>query len=667
VATHYRPDIDGLRALAVVSVVLFHLEIAWFPGGFVGVDVFFVISGYLITAIIVGQVDRQRFSILGFFERRARRILPALFVMIAATTALASLVMIPPMFRLFGASVVAAAASVSNLFFWYAGGYFTVAASSRPFLHTWSLGVEEQFYILFPLLLLLFRRWSRLPWVAIVLPLALCSFAFAVYEVRAAPRAAFFLPFSRFWELMLGSLLAIGAVPAVRRRALAELLGLLGLALILAAVLFFDDRMRFPGEAALVPCLGAVLVIHAGRSFHGFAARLLSLRPVVFVGLISYSLYLWHWPLIVLVRRFLLQRELAAGEMLLLMTVVVGLSVLSWRFVEQPFRRPDGTPPVRTLSRAVLASALVAAVGAGLWVTHGLPGRFGQQALQLAMGADDRNPMREACDSPAPAQIRRGEVCTIGNPDARPSFAVVGDSFGDAVVPGIEAAALRAGTAGLVLTRAGCNPLFGVREEDPACAPVMEAVASLLGTSSEIRAVLFIGRWTRIAEGTRFGARDMVDVFITDDQSETPGFDENRRVFVRAIDRLAAMLPGKDIFVAAYFPEQMVHVPQAAFVQAVLGGTPDIGVPRAAFDQRQRFVRQVFAEAEERLGIQVLDVGSQLCGRDRCRAVEDGRALYFDDNHLSRYAAVKYSQLFDPVVRTGDGNRQARAAGAPRS
>jgi hypothetical protein len=201
-----------------------------------------------------------------------------------------------------------------------------------------------------------------------------------------------------------------------------------------------------------------------------------------------------------------------------------------------------------------------------------------------------------------------------------------------------------------VLTRAGCNPLFGVREEDPACAPVMEAVASLLGTSSEIRAVLFIGRWTRIAEGTRFGARDMVDVFITDDQSKETSHAENHHVFVRAIERLPEVLPGKEIYVAAYLPEQLVHVPQAAFVQAVLGEEPDIGVPRAAFDQRQQFVRQVFAEAEERLGIHVLDLGAELCGPQLCRAVEDGRTLYFDDNHLSRYAALKYNYLFDPAV-----------------
>ena len=646
----YRADIDGLRAIAVVSVILFHMGLPWIPGGFVGVDVFFVISGYLITRIITTEIDQNRFSILRFYERRTRRILPALFMMMAITTLLASAVMVPSTFRVFGASLVAAALSVSNAFFWFTGGYFAVASSSRPLLHTWSLGVEEQFYVIVPILLILVRRYTRLSWLAIILPIALASFLFAVFQVRFAPRAAFFLPFSRFWELMLGSLLAIGAVPLLARQRLNEVLGWSGLGLIMTANLFIDEASLFPGETALLPCLGAALVIHAGSAGSTSLVRLLSLRPIVFVGLISYSLYLWHWPLIVLLQSFVLQRDLHLHEMLALMVVIVLVSILSWRFVERPFRHIGQAPPAKVLAAALAGVALCAMVGVGLWLARGLPGRFSQPTLQYALAVEDKNPNREGCDSRPVQAIMAGDLCRIGAPGQAPSFAVVGDSFGDAMIPGIEAAALRAGKSGIVLTRAGCYPLFGIRQRDgAACRTAMDAVAAYLESKPEIGSVILVGRWTRIAEGTRFGAREMATSYIQDDQSKTRSLEENRQVFARAIQRIVTTLPDKQIFVTAFFPEQSVNVPQAAFMEAMLGRTPALGIDRSVYNQRQHYVRQVLTDAATRLGMQILDVGRYLCDQQRCRATEQGQSLYADDNHLTRSTAIRYSHIFDPV------------------
>lgn len=671
---NYRADIDGLRAIAVISVVLFHLGLSGLSGGFVGVDIFFVISGYLITGVLLKDIDADRFSLARFYERRARRILPALFFMLAVMTVLAGMVLVPTMFRIFGASMVAASLSVANFRFWAETGYFDPDSTTMLLLHTWSLGVEEQFYIVFPLILLLLHRYARQYLLTAFKLIALVSFVVSVYQVRVSQESAFFLPLARAWELMVGSLLAAGAVPALKGRAANEILGLAGLALIAWAVCAFDESMLFPGESALVPCLGAALVIHAGAGAPTLAGRFLSLRPIVFVGLISYSLYLWHWPLIALIKSTLFQRDLGWSGTGLLLALIIGISIFSWRFVERPFRRArHGAGIIKPLGTAALGIGSFAALGLAVWAANGFPDRFSPTALRIATTFMEHNPRSEACDSPSIDDLRSGRVCRIGAKGVEPSFAVVGDSFGDMMVPGVDVAAAPRGHAGIVLTHAGCNPLFGIVQTDQeACRPFMDAVADLLRRSTTIKTVIFIGRWTQIASGRRFGLFTKSDTFILDDQSPGVGFQENQAVFQRALQRSADLLRGRNLYYVAFFPEQQVNVPQAAFLQVLVGddpvqkNEPEVlealiddelvqGVRRGVFEERQHFVRKAFDDASRRLGIHVLDVGRRLCDRKRCRATEDGLPLYVDDNHLTRSTAIKLQDLFWPVFPDRDG------------
>ncbi len=333
-----RADIDGLRALAVVPVVLYHFHVAPFGGGYVGVDVFFVISGFLITGLIHAEMRSGEYSLAAFYERRARRILPALFAVVAAAAVAALFLLFPADLRRFGESVAATALFVSNFDFWQQSGYFDAGAEAKPLLHTWSLAVEEQFYLLFPLLLGLFRSAGRRGLLLLAGGLALASFGFGLWAVRAYPAMAFYLAPARVWELMLGAILALAEVPRPPRW-IAEALSLLGLALLAVAVFAFSPDTPMPGANALLPCLGAALLIYANGAGDTLAARGLSLRPMVFAGLISYSLYLWHWPVFVFAR-YLRVAPLGAAETLALIALSVGLAVLSWRFVERPFRDP---------------------------------------------------------------------------------------------------------------------------------------------------------------------------------------------------------------------------------------------------------------------------------------------------------------------------------------
>ena len=347
----YRPDIDGLRTLAVLPVVFYHLKVRGITGGFVGVDIFFVISGFLITGLIYSDIQADRYSIVQFYVRRARRIFPALFFMCAVCTVAVLAIYLPDEVAAYKSSLASATLFVSNLYFYFTENYFAAAADTKPLLHTWSLAVEEQFYIFFPLILLLSHRLFLKHQKPVIAAIAIASLALSIWLVQANPPAAFYLIQARAWELMIGALLAINAIPPIRSKTLAELVGGIGIVLIGGSVFLLNDSTPFPGLAALPPCLGAACVIHSGTHCRTWTVRLLSLVPVRFIGLISYSLYLWHWPITVFTLNYWnpLTKTVKIGAFAL----SLALAAFSWRFVEQPWRRK----PYRIGSFGILAGS----------------------------------------------------------------------------------------------------------------------------------------------------------------------------------------------------------------------------------------------------------------------------------------------------------------------
>ncbi len=341
VALPYRSDLDGLRAVAIMGVVAYHLGAFRAYGGFVGVDVFFVISGFLISSIILRDMEQLRFSLLAFYARRIRRILPALFVMLSITACVCS--RYQPASRLPGTalSLIAATFSVSNFYFLLATAYFP-NLRSEPFAPTWSLAVEEQFYILFPLLLILLRR--RLPgrMKTAVMIIAALSFLLSAFGVYLFPTATFYLPITRVWELLLGTMLAMNVFPGIHSVPVRQLASLAGLAGILFSVFTYSPQVSFPGVAALVPCLGTAAIIATGNTGQSLISRALSLKPVVFLGWISYSLYLWHVPVMLFQHSGIVPIYNASNHIHILKGITLVLSILiatlSWKFVETPFR-----------------------------------------------------------------------------------------------------------------------------------------------------------------------------------------------------------------------------------------------------------------------------------------------------------------------------------------
>jgi len=386
----YRPDIDGLRAVAVLSVFAFHEGYLKTPGVFVGVDVFFVISGYLISSTVFAEISGSSFSVLGFYERRIRRIFPALFTMLAVTSAFAAILLLPSELVNYANSLSAAAVSASNFYFWQHSDNFD-RPLDNPLLHTWSLAVEEQFYILFPLFLILARRISARRLRAAVVVLGLLSLASSAWIVVQNPNAGFYAPYTRAWELLMGTTLSLGLFPRLHSPFVRNLVTITGMGLIIYSVLCYSAATPFPGVAALLPCLGSSMIIGAGEVGSSVVGCVLAWRPVVFIGLISYSFYLWHWPVIVFQEMGVIYgNDLRKGlSMLLSGLITLILASISWRFIEQPFRkgrlRMSGKPLFTFAAAAILLSLVYSA-----FVVHsaGLPRRFPPEALQMAAYLD---------------------------------------------------------------------------------------------------------------------------------------------------------------------------------------------------------------------------------------------------------------------------------------
>jgi peptidoglycan/LPS O-acetylase OafA/YrhL len=381
----HRLDIDGLRALAVIPVIFFHVGFTKFVGGFVGVDVFFVISGYLITRIINRELQQGRFSLAEFYRRRVLRIFPALFAMFAVTTIIASFFLLPLELVRYCESLISAAGFGSNIYFnFQPSGYFNGESATKGLLHTWSLSVEEQFYLFWPVILAVAhaKSFNRVRQISIFI--IAISFAYSVWLVSTGSTSGFFLIPSRAWELMIGALIAV--IPAARNenRWLREILSVSGILAILYCVRRYTSGTDFPGLAALAPCLGAAAIIYAGGSGTSLGAKFLSLRPIVFIGKISFSLYLWHWPVIFFVEVGLMRQQtlpIQLGE--IFASLVLGY--VSWRYVEQPFRTGvPGTSTKKVLSSAVVLMAITSVVGVAGILSNGLPDRFSKNQQAMA-------------------------------------------------------------------------------------------------------------------------------------------------------------------------------------------------------------------------------------------------------------------------------------------
>lgn len=622
----HRREIDGLRALAVMPVILFHAGFEPFAGGFVGVDVFFVISGYLITGIILSELAAGTFSLADFYERRVRRILPALFLVMLVCIPFAWFWLLPGDMRDFAASLAAVPVFASNILFWRQSVYFDAGTELEPLLHTWSLAVEEQYYALFPLALLLAWRLGRRRVLALLSIAALLSLGLAQWGSAAKPDAAFYLLPTRAWELAIGALLAFHAT-AGRRSALprwaGELGGALGLALLLYAVFAFDEATPFPGVHALVPTLGAALLILCA-SRDTAVGGLLGSRVLVGIGLLSYSAYLWHQPLFAFARH---RSLLPPGELVFgaLAVASLGLAYLSWRFVEQPFRSRATVSRKRVYMLAGVASVFF--VGFGLFGVLTQGSFHARPQLEKVVGLDARMRINHGLGPDCEGGYTESPRCRTGE---QPEVLVWGDSYAMHLVPG-----LRSSKEGLQLvqkTVSMCGPFLDiapvtgryVRAWAEKCMQFNDRVFAFLRDSPGIQYVVMSSPFRQYV-----GADATV---LTRDGRIVPGHEVAFEAMRGTLERIRQL--GKTPVVFSPTPGNG-HDIGRCLMRATLFEVPYTACDVDAADSASRqarvheFLRQVQTVAE------VVWLPEGMCSQGVCRAARDGVFMYRDDGHLS--------------------------------
>ena len=659
-AMTYRPEIDGLRAVAVLSVVLYHFGLPGLAGGFVGVDIFFVISGFLIGGILWDEWTRtQRVALGQFFLRRIRRLAPAFFAMTTVTAVFAYFVLLPFEFREFGKQLIAATVWLSNVQFFRESGYFDIGADSKILLHTWSLAVEEQFYLVLPLTMLLLRK-SRRNLLGVLIAAWVISLAACIALTPFAPTATFFLFPFRAWELLSGVLLAIWGREVGTQWRFNAILSWVGILLLACALTLIRPGTQFPGWQAMLPVAGTVLILLNGRHANTVNAVLASRIPV-FIGLISYSLYLWHWPVLTLSTYW--RGAYANGfEAAAWLTLAVVLAVAAWAGVERPIRRSLSTPVLVTGFVALFALS----VGAGLWayLTNGAQNRFSPAARVHIEASNGFFMDWSRCSIASSGSLQGLDVCTVG-PPGPPQVLFWGDSHLRAMMGGVGQAAIDTNTPGLIVWHAGCPPLFGVAKKESAATPAQdqkcladtEKMRKAVTEMKDIRRIVLVGRWTYYAtgKGTGLDAHNQIEL------SAAPGSPlqgEPAAALYASAWRLtvAELKPHFDeVFVLRQVPEmpgygardiarRIVHRGAGpADIQDALTVSNDVLQARVAAAEAP-----LNALAKEGL-ITLIDTWPTLCTPD-CGVVHGGQSYYFDNNHLSNSGALALRGLLQPAM-----------------
>jgi len=652
----YRPDIDGLRAIAVLAVLIYHTGLG-FPGGYVGVDVFFVISGYLITSLIVKDLQAGTFSFPHFWERRVRRILPAQVVMVATTLAVGACFLFPTHFEDLAKSAAAQTVMAANFRFSNQVGYFDGPAELKPLLHTWSLSVEEQFYLLLPLLLVLSHRYFRHGRTTMLAGLTLASFALSVWGVYAFPASTYFLLPTRAWEMLLGSLLAVGTPGRSLSSRFRTALGWLGLCGIAVACIWYDQETAFPGAAALLPCLGAAAFLFANTADLTSSGRVLAKRPWVMIGRMSYSLYLWHWPVLALLR-ISHGVDLPVELSLIAVAVSLALAWLSWKFVETPFRTAVGLSRRKAFGMAVACSLLIIVVSQGIVETEGLAARFPKNIRDVLESARLANVGDKECLNIIGKELPAGQTGT---------FLLWGDSHAQAISEVIDHLAEEQGISGYCRYPSGVVPVPGIWSKKDSNQSAMDLKWDTLQFIKDhhIQHVILASYWTSylVPKGRK------IDL-VRDENTEVLSPELAIQVLRRGLKRMVADLDkaGVTVWILRQVPEQKESSPPELLAKHIQFGlsTEIKGTTLREYLARQSNVNTIFDELQRSFSnVRVLDpIPYCFDQAGFSRICNASHSYYRDDDHLSEYGAdVLMTPLFQPVIQ--QISREVAAASGP--
>lgn len=651
---HYRADIDGLRAIAVLAVVFFHFDFSWCKGGFVGVDIFFVISGYLITSIITKSVQKNTFTFSHFYSRRFKRILPALTAVVIASALCGAIILHPGTLMDLARSISANSLFLSNFYFFSESGYFDEPSLLKPLLHTWSLAVEEQFYIIMPVLIVLISKLRKKPLLPILLILCILSFALNIYFVNTAPEFTFFLLPTRAWELLIGSILAVSLNTPIKSERLKFGIALVGLTSITLSIFLINPSTAFPGYAALFPTLGTAMIIQSGKHGGSYIHTLLSTKIMVFIGLISYSLYLWHWPILIFSKIYAIT-EMQSIHKLGALLLIFLISILSYRFIEKPFRHSNKFTDKHTITFSIATLLMTCLAGHFILQKNGFPDRIKGLGTNASITNEAQWVHWGQCENALKPFRTQDDLCILGAQNQKPSFIVWGDSHARAMATAIDISARHHNLSGYVISRNACPPLFNI--EKPGrnnCHELNQVVKKIiLNNTDSLQAIVMVARWPHYIHEMELEA-------VFQNENVVPAND-NITTFKAGLDSTIRFLNGqkKSIIIVNAVPEIWHHVPTLNLSAYLTGRDINqlIGLPTSSHKERLKTTNSIFNTYSSLKQITMVQPSVLLCDTSRCNVAIDYNPLYRDSDHLSTYGAEFVSPLFDPVFAEFSQNK----------
>lgn len=645
----YRAEIDGLRALAVLPVILFHAGFEWFRGGFVGVDVFFVISGYLITSIIISEMVERKFSIINFYERRARRILPALFFVMAVSLPFAWLWLSPSNLKDFGQSLIAVSTFSSNILFWSESGYFDTAAELKPLLHTWSLAVEEQYYILFPIFLIL--TWPLgIKWILILLLIVFfTSLGVAQWGAYNSPSAAFFLLPTRGWELLIGVFAAIYLKnnAHLKSYSLNQVLSLLGFGMIVYSIIAFDKTTPFPSLYALIPTVGTGLLILCSVP-KTLIHKLLSMKFISGIGLISYSAYLWHQPLLAFARhRFL--GEISDLILISLCLISMVLGWFSWKFIEAPFRNKKTFTRKTVFLFSIICIVIFTSLGLLLHFKNGYGERV--KFTEELVNSFERPSLENCFDTPFNHSAEQWG-CNLGRVDGEINFILFGDSHSLSLKKLIDEKAKQKGIKVFYTGSSGCLPFVSIHPQRNDqyrnnCNLLNERVFEL-AKNTDLDGIILSARWSYYT----YGDYNFSGAQLISDMPEGPfnlqhSIDTFSNALGVTIDNFNSI--GVPIHLITQPPHQK-YSPQSVYFSIFkgIGSIESFSVKRTDFDKLNEIPINAFYKYES--NVNIYNITDLFCDEFLCLIGEKEKSFYYDNNHLSSDGAKKLEKIIEEIL-----------------
>jgi peptidoglycan/LPS O-acetylase OafA/YrhL len=645
----FRHDIAGLRAWAVLAVALFHFGVPGFGGGFIGVDIFFVISGFLMARIIIQGLEGVRgesFSVWQFYLSRARRIVPALLVLCLAMLILGYLILPATDYKPLGMHVLASILFISNIQYWREAGYFDIASHDKWLLHTWSLSLEWQFYLLLPLILCgLWKLWPDRKKIAWILFIALViSFALSIGLTNYNPEAAFFLLPTRAWEMLAGTLVAL-CMGTLRAAAYSHSKKLEALGVLLIGIsLFTANPTYWPGSAALLPVIGTILVLIAQRQ----ASAITSLAVLQHLGKWSYSIYLWHWPICVALIYLGYQGQLLPIVLGLMISLLFGW--ISYRWIEPLGQLGLGWSVGNALRVFFLAILAIATTGMLVRILNGVPGRLSPKVEVLAAASNDSNPFREKSHTKGGVEFKS---YVYGGPNVK--VIVWGDSHASAIVTAVQASLSNPEDGVLGMSYTSCPTLFDVRQErkDLHCAQFNEWAMSKIGKLPSTVPVIIVNRASAYLYGNTYGANTIKpSIYFGNtldkiDKSHLPFLQEYEDHLVSSMCRISKTHP---VYLMRPLPEMPVSVPKAMARAAQLNKSLEVNMPITIYQNRNAAVWAAQDRAAKECGITLLDPLRILCEEGSCKGAVRGIPRYYDDNHLSFKGAETLASVFKDIL-----------------